>query len=80
MPKTVTLRLDDSTYQLFHVFALADNRPLSNLIETAARKHLQECVFADETEMRSMREDRPLIQKLKRGSLAAKARKGRFVR
>ncbi len=77
--KTITLRLDDTTYNFFQIFALADNRPISNMIETAAKKHIEECMFADETEMRSIHEDKHLMRKLKRGSLAAKERRGRFV-
>lgn len=79
MPKTITLRLDNQTYQLFQTFAFADNRPISNFIETAARKHLEECLFADEMEMESIRGDKRLIKKLKLGSRAAKRRKGRLV-
>lgn len=79
MLRTVTLRLDQDVYQLFHAWALADNRSLSNLIETSAKKHLEECLFADETEMRDIREDRRLVQKLRQGSRAAKTRQGRFV-
>lgn len=77
--KTITLRLDDPTYKLFLQFALADNRPISNMIETAAKKHLEECFFAGETEMRGIREDKSLVSRLKKGSRAAKARSGRFV-
>lgn len=80
MARTITLRLDDATYHMFHAFALTDNRPLSNLIETAAKKHLEECLFVDETEMRSIRQDHELMKKLKRGSLAARKRQGKFVR
>jgi hypothetical protein len=77
--KTITLRLDDLTYKLFLQFALADNRPISNMIETAAKKHLEECLFVGETEMHGIREDRSLQARLKSGSRAAKARAGRFV-
>lgn len=77
--KTITLRLDDATYQLFFAFAVADNRPISNMIETAAKKHIEECLFADETEMRAIREDAHLVKKLTRGSRAANLRQGRFV-
>src|SRR5690349_4160960 len=41
MPKTVTLRLDDSAYEELREAAVAANRPLSNLIETAALSHLR---------------------------------------
>jgi len=77
--KTITLRLDDLTYKLFLQFALADNRPISNMIETAAKKHLEECFFVSDTEMHGIREDKTLVSRLKKGSQAAKARSGRFV-
>jgi len=77
--KTITLRLDDLTYKLFLQFALADNRPISNMIETAAKKHLEECFFVSETEMHDLRTDQALVSRLKKGSQAAKARSGRFV-
>ena len=77
--RTITLRLDDLTYKLFLQFALADNRPISNMIETAAKKHLEECFFVSETEMHGIREDKALVSRLKKGSQAAKARAGRFV-
>lgn len=79
MPKTITLRLDDATCHLFQSFAVADNRSISNLIATSAKKHLEECLFVDETEMRSIREDSDLLKKLKQGSRAARTKKGRFV-
>jgi hypothetical protein len=77
--KTITLRLDDLTYKLFLQFALADNRPISNMIETAAKKHLEECFFVSETEMHGIRENEALLSRLKKGSQAAKVRSGRFV-
>ena len=77
--KTITLRLDDLTYKLFLQFALADNRPISNMMETAAKKHMEECFFVGETEMLGIQEDRALLSRLKKGSQAAKTRSGRFV-
>ena len=79
MPKTITLRLDDATYDIFHAFALADNRTLSNLIETYTKKHIEECLFADTMEMHAIRTDPHLMKRLKKGSLAAKHKKGRFI-
>jgi predicted transcriptional regulator len=45
MAKTVTLRLDDEVYDLFVAAAKAENRPLSNLIETAALSRIREQRF-----------------------------------
>ena len=41
MPKTVTLRLKDDVYALFQAMAEQDNRPLSNLFETAALRFIE---------------------------------------
>jgi len=51
MAKTVTLRLDDEVYSVFLEAAKAENRPLSNLIETAALSHIREQQFVDDAEM-----------------------------
>lgn len=79
MPKTVTLRLDERTYRLFHAFAVADNRPLSNMIETAAKKHLEECLFVDASEERAIYGNPRLVAKLKSGSRAAREKRGRLI-
>ncbi len=42
MPKTITLRLKDDVYKAFLEAALAENRPISNLIETAAITKIRE--------------------------------------
>ena len=80
MGKTLTLRVDQQTYKLFATFAKADNRSISNLIETAAKKHLEECFFVDEAEMELIRRNQSLLKKLRVGSKAAKTRKGRYVK
>lgn len=78
MPKTVTLRLDDATYAFFRDCAQADNRTLSNMIETAAKRHL-ESAFMDEKEERWVLRDAPLMRRLRAGARDAKARRGRMV-
>ena len=79
MFKTITLRVPEDHYQRFREFANADNRPISNLIETAALRYLEEHSLVSEREMQEIRNDEELVKKLKKGSLAAKAKKGRFV-
>ncbi|PIP82498.1 MAG: CopG family transcriptional regulator [Elusimicrobia bacterium CG_4_9_14_3_um_filter_62_55] len=79
MPKTITLRLADRVYETFRSYAEADNRPISNLIETAALKHLEECSLISPSEMRSILADEYLVAGLKSGSRAARGKKGRFV-
>ena len=79
MSNTITLRLDDKTYEMFRILSQRDNRPLSNFIETAALRYIEDSSLADEAEMAAIRSDQPLNASLKRGLRDAKARKGRFV-
>lgn len=79
MSKTVTLRLKDDIYNVFVEAAQAENRSISNLIETAALNRIREQQFVDDVEMAEIFADRELVQRLRQGSKEAKARKGRFV-
>jgi predicted transcriptional regulator len=79
MSKTVTLRLKDDIYNAFMEAALAENRPLSNLIETAAISKIREQQFVDDVEMAEIHSDRELVKRIKQGSREARMRKGRFV-
>ena len=79
MPKTVTLRLNDSVYEAFVEAARAENRPLSNLIETAALAKIREQQFADDLEMAEIMANRDLIKRIKQGSKDAKAMRGDFA-
>lgn len=79
MSRTVTLRLDDATYEELKEAAVADHRPLSNLIETAALARVREGQFVDDAEMAEILENEALLERLKVGSREAAARKGRFV-
>lgn len=79
MSKTITLRLDESIYKKIKKHAQNDNRPLSNYIETATIKYMEQTDLLDEFEMKSILEDKELVDSLRKGSLDAKNRKGRFV-
>ena len=79
MPKTVTLRLSDETYEKFLAAARSEKRSLSNLIEVLALKKLEDDILLDNIEMEDILKDRTLLDKLKRGTEEAKQRKGRFV-
>lgn len=47
MARTLTLRLDDQTYQLFHEAARAENRPLAAFIERSVLAWLRQQQTAD---------------------------------
>ena len=79
MSKTVTLRLDESVYRLFRGVAERENRPISNFIETAVLRFVQDHETADEFEMAEIRANTGLNQSLKRGCQDAKHRRGAFV-
>jgi len=79
MAKTVTLRLDDTTYDIIKRHAIADNRPLSNYITTATLKYIEKIDYVDDFEMENILNDKTLMNSLKRGSADAADRKGRFA-
>ena len=51
MSKTITLRVKDEIYNIFLEMAKAENRSISNLIETAALNKIREQQFVDDVEM-----------------------------
>ena len=79
MAKTVTLRINDNEYETFKKFAKVENRTLSNFIETATLKYIQENELVDEFEMNEIISNSELNQSLKRGLQDAAKRKGKFV-
>lgn len=79
MAKTLTLRLDDAAYETFLRAAKAERRSISNLIETAALRHVRESSFVDDVEMSEIVSRPELVKRLKAGSRDAHKRKGRFV-
>ena len=79
MSRTVTLRLDDEVYRRFRLLADADNRPLSNFIETAVLRYLEADQFVDAFEMDEIRSNPDLNESMKRGLRDAGERRGRFL-
>ena len=79
MPKTVTLRLNDETYNAFIEASKAENRSIANLIETAALAKIRELQFVDDVEMAEILANEDLLKRIKQGSKEAKVRRGSFV-
>ena len=79
MPKTLTLRIDEETYKTIVKRARAENRSLSNFIETAVKEHIRECDFADDSEMAEILANERLVERLKKGSKDAQSRKGTLI-
>lgn len=67
MSKTITIRLDDEKYELFKKFAEMDNRAISNFIETAASRYIEQISYADEFEMAEINANEELQKSLKSG-------------
>jgi predicted CopG family antitoxin len=79
MSKTITLRLKDEIYNIFLETAKAENRSISNLIETAALNKIREQQFVDDVEMAEILSNQDLLRRIKEGSNEAQSLKGRFV-
>ena len=79
MAKTVTLRLNDESYNTFLEASKAENRSIANLIETAALTKIRELQFVDDVEMAEILASEDLLKRLKQGSKEAKTKRGRFV-
>ena len=79
MSKTVTVRLKDDVYRVFLEAARAENRPISNLIETAAFNKVREQQFVDDAELAEILSDENLVARIRQGSQESSKRKGRLV-
>jgi len=79
MSKIVTLRLKDEVYEIFKKLAKNDNRTISNFIETAMLRHIEESGQMDEFETTEILTNKPLLKSLERGLKDAREKKGHFV-
>ena len=79
MPKTITLRIDDTLLDRFRQHAAMENRTISNFIETATLRYIEEIELVDEFEMSEIISNEKLLKRLKKGSEDARKRRGRFV-
>ena len=65
--KTVTMRIDDSIYNMIKLAADGQKRNLSNFIEFATMQYLTSSQFVDNNEMQEILEDKELVQNLMNG-------------
>ena len=65
--KTVTMRVDDSIYNMIKLAAEGQKRNLSNFIEFATMQYLTSSQFMDNNEMQEILEDKELVQNLMNG-------------
>ena len=79
MTTTITLRLDDDVYEELREAAMAERRPLSNLIETAALARIREDQFVDDAGLAEILENDDLTRRLRAGLRQARKRKRTIV-
>lgn len=79
MSKTVTLRLEENTYEKFKRLAESDNRTMSNFIETSVLRYIENNNFVDEFEMEEIESNIDLNKSLRRAQKEMKLKKGKFV-
>lgn len=80
MGKTITLRIDDDTYDIFKTAAHAQRRTISNFIEYATLSHVTEEAFVDDHEMVEILKDKELVSSLRKAREDIKKGKYRFVK
>jgi uncharacterized protein (DUF1778 family) len=65
--KTVTMRVDDSIYDMIKLAAEGQKRNLSNFIEFATMQYLTSSQFVDAEEMNEISSDKELVENLMNG-------------
>lgn len=65
--KTVTMRVDDSIYNMMKLAAEGQRRNLSNFIEFATMQYLTSSQFVEKDEMNEILEDKDLVENLMNG-------------
>lgn len=77
--KTLTVRVDDDTYNLLKKAADGEKRTISNFIEYAALRYLTSELYVSDEEMDEISQDKRLVQNLKKGIKEAKQGKYKIV-
>ena len=80
MGKTITLRIDDDTYDIFRTAAQAQRRTISNFIEYATLSHVTEEAFVDDHEMAAILKDKDLVSSLRKAKVDIKKGNYRIVK
>jgi predicted transcriptional regulator len=66
MAKTVTVRVDDTTYKRIKSAADSERRTISNFIEYATMAYVENSTFVDDQEMKDIAGDKVLLKNLKK--------------
>ena len=65
--KTVTMRVDDSIYEMIKTAANGQRRNISNFIEFATLEYLSSSEYVSDEEMNEIKNDKQLINNLQKG-------------
>ena len=79
MTKTITLRLQENNYQRFKQLAKCDNRSISNFIENAALRFLEEEGYLDDYENDEILSNKELMSSIQRGYEESIEGKGKLI-
>lgn len=79
MSKTITVRIDDSTYNKIKSAAETERRTISNFIEYATLSYVENSSFVAEEEMKYILEDKDLVNNLKKSLEDIKDGKYRII-
>ncbi|CUV66281.1 conserved hypothetical protein [Sulfurovum sp. enrichment culture clone C5] len=71
--KTVTMRVDDTIYQMIKLAADGQRRNISNFIEFATMQYLTSSQYVNDSEMNEILNDKELVKNLKLGLKEAKS-------
>ena len=79
MTKPITLRLQEDKSQCFKQLAECDNRSISNFIENAALKFIEEVEYLDDFENDEILSNKELMDSIQRGYEESIEGKGKLV-
>lgn len=65
--KTVTMRVDNSTWRMISAAADGQKRTISSFLEFAVLQYLSSSQYVDNVEMRAILKDKELVRSLKEG-------------
>jgi hypothetical protein len=78
--KTVTVRVDESSYRRIKAAAESERRTISNFMEYATLAYVENSTFVDNDEMKGISEDKELLTTLNAAMADIKRGKYRVVR
>jgi uncharacterized protein (DUF1778 family) len=80
MGKTITVRVDDSTYRKLKAAADSERRTISNFIENASLSYIDSSTFVDDEEMNNILSNKELLNELNSSMDDIKRGKYRLIR